>query len=170
MTNDVGHTWFSLADATLTLSKTWKGGQVLTIVRTITVVRLVSSQPAVGARAGWSSQTENEYRKLCYEARQRLDSNARRTERSEMTKNKHQAAGRLAWIASLLLPICLAATGCQVEMAGQTLPSPYYLSDDLQYYAPGPDFKLAREAAALKEQRAAEQSQAQGYGGAHCPE
>ena len=49
-------------------------------------------------------------------------------------------------------------------MAGQTLPSPYYLSDDVQYYAPGPGFKLAREAAALKEQSEAQQSEPQDLG------
>jgi len=42
-------------------------------------------------------------------------------------------------------------TGCQVDVNGQTLPSPYYLSDDVQYFAPGPEFMLAREAAALKQ-------------------
>lgn len=47
-----------------------------------------------------------------------------------------------------------ALTGCQVDVAGQTLPSPYYLSDDVQYYAPGPEFKLTNEAAALAEQKA----------------
>ena len=44
----------------------------------------------------------------------------------------------------------LSATGCQVDIGGQTLPSPYYMSDDVQYFAPGPEFKLAKEAAALK--------------------
>ena len=44
-------------------------------------------------------------------------------------------------------------------MAGQTLPSPWYLTDDVQYYAPGPEFKLAREAAAMKEQAEAIKSQ-----------
>jgi len=42
-------------------------------------------------------------------------------------------------------------TGCQVDVGGQTLPSPYYLSDDVQYFPPGPEFKLAREAAAMKQ-------------------
>jgi hypothetical protein len=70
----------------------------------------------------------------------------------------------------LILLAAVALTGCQVEMAGQTLPSPYYLSDDVQYYAPGPEFKLAREAAALKEQSEAQASAAQGYGGADCPQ
>jgi len=51
------------------------------------------------------------------------------------------AAGVLALISSV---------GCQVSMNGQTLPSPYYLTDDIQYYAPGPEFKLTNEAAALK--------------------
>ena len=49
-----------------------------------------------------------------------------------------------------LLVASLLATGCQVSMNGQTLPSPNYLTDDVQYFAPGPSFKLAREAAAMK--------------------
>ena len=36
-------------------------------------------------------------------------------------------------------------TGCQVSVGGQTLPSPYYLYDDVQYFAPGPEFKLSNE-------------------------
>jgi hypothetical protein len=47
-------------------------------------------------------------------------------------------------------------------MAGQTLPSPYYLTDDVQFYAPAPsEFKLSREAAALQEQAEAIESQQQ---------
>lgn len=57
--------------------------------------------------------------------------------------------------AGLMILASLATTGCQMDIAGQTLPSAYYLTDDVQYYAPGPEFKLAREAAALKEQNAA---------------
>jgi hypothetical protein len=65
-----------------------------------------------------------------------------------------------AWIGPAVL---LAATGCQVEMAGVTLPSPWYLTDDVQYYAPAPsEFKLSREAAALEEQAQAIESQHQG--------
>ncbi|MDG2382637.1 MAG: hypothetical protein P8N76_13290 [Pirellulaceae bacterium] len=45
---------------------------------------------------------------------------------------------------------CFAATGCQVDVAGQTLPSPYYLSDDVQYFPAGPEFKLSNEAAAME--------------------
>jgi len=61
----------------------------------------------------------------------------------------------------LLMLLALAATGCQMDIAGQTLPSGYYLQDDVQYYAPGPEFKLAREAAALKEQSANQISEPQ---------
>ena len=48
------------------------------------------------------------------------------------------------------LMVGLVLTGCQVETGGQTLPSPYYMTDDVQYFPPGPEFKLAREAAAMK--------------------
>lgn len=44
----------------------------------------------------------------------------------------------------------MSATGCQVNMAGQTLPSPYWMFDDVQYFAPGTEFKLQKEAAQLQ--------------------
>jgi hypothetical protein len=53
----------------------------------------------------------------------------------------------------LAVGLITATCGCQVEMGGQTLPSPYYMQDDVQYFAPGPEFRLAREAAALKAAR-----------------
>ena len=47
-------------------------------------------------------------------------------------------------------------TGCQVSVGGQTLPSAYYLDDDVQYYTKGPEMKLAQEAAFLQEARGEE--------------
>ena len=41
-------------------------------------------------------------------------------------------------------------TGCQVDIGGQTLPSPFYLDDDIHYFPAGPEFKLSREAAAME--------------------
>ena len=79
------------------------------------------------------------------------------------TKAKYSAAWKLALV--LLWPAVTCLSGCQVEVAGQTLPSPWYLTDDVQYYAPGPEFKLAREAAAMQEQKEAIQSQAQDAAG-----
>lgn len=57
--------------------------------------------------------------------------------------------------AGLMMIASIVSTGCQADYAGQTLPSPWYLDDDVHYAAPGPEFKLAKEAAALKEQNAA---------------
>ncbi len=50
----------------------------------------------------------------------------------------------------LLLTALASSTGCQSLIGGQVLPSPWYQHDDVQYYAPGPEFKLSREAAAQK--------------------
>lgn len=55
-------------------------------------------------------------------------------------------------VAGVVLLGCMVTTGCQIDVAGQSLPSPYYLTDDVQYYAPASEFKLAKEAAALKKQ------------------
>jgi hypothetical protein len=62
------------------------------------------------------------------------------------------------WILSGLAVVGLlsAASGCQVSVNGQTLPSAYYLQDDVQYFPAGPEFKLPREAAALEAARAEE--------------
>ncbi len=57
-------------------------------------------------------------------------------------------------LAGLGIAAVVALSGCQVDVGGQILPSPYYMTDDVQYYAPGPEFKLAREAAALRQARA----------------
>jgi hypothetical protein len=50
--------------------------------------------------------------------------------------------------------VALSSTGCQGVYNGQTLPSPWYISDDIQYFPPGAEFKLAREAAAMKAYKA----------------
>jgi hypothetical protein len=54
------------------------------------------------------------------------------------------------------------STGCQVQVAGQTLPSPYYLMDDVQYFPAGSENKLANETAALKAEREEARSAASG--------
>jgi hypothetical protein len=56
------------------------------------------------------------------------------------------------------LALVSLATGCQVHVGGQTLPSPWYHQDDVQYFAPGPEFKLTREAAAMKSYKAEEEA------------
>lgn len=58
------------------------------------------------------------------------------------------------WMSGFLCGAMLLAAatqvGCQISSAGVTLPSPYYFQDDIQYFRKGPEFKLSREAAALK--------------------
>jgi hypothetical protein len=58
---------------------------------------------------------------------------------------RHQAAACVALAAG-----ATGLTGCQVDVGGQTLPSAYYLQDDIQYFPAGPEFKLSKEAAAQK--------------------
>ena len=48
----------------------------------------------------------------------------------------------------IALAILTGATGCQIDSGGQTLPSPFWQTDDVQYFPAGTEFKLSREAAA----------------------
>ena len=74
-----------------------------------------------------------------------------------MTRNTTNRSLTRFTALALVSGFCLAgATGCQVSLNGQTLPSPYYLQDDVQYFPAGPEFKLPREAAALRAARAEE--------------
>ena len=66
-----------------------------------------------------------------------------------------------AMMCGIVLAAAVTATGCQVSVSGQTLPSPYYMHDDVQYFPPGPEFKLTEEAAMLKAYNAETQLQTQ---------
>lgn len=69
-----------------------------------------------------------------------------------MTRKILNCWPRLALLLSVLaLPTLV---GCQTNIAGQTLPSAYYLRDDIQYFEKGPEFKLYRQAQALEEYKA----------------
>ena len=73
--------------------------------------------------------------------------------RSSTPERPTHTETRLGVRAALLAGVALARgglTGCQVDIGGQTLPSAYYLQDDIQYFPAGPEFKLSKEAAALK--------------------
>lgn len=74
-------------------------------------------------------------------------------------KSRESKGGLHAVCCGVVLAAAAMATGCQVSTSGQTLPSPYYMRDDVQYFAPGPEFKLAREAALLKAYNADQQMQ-----------
>lgn len=58
------------------------------------------------------------------------------------------------WSAAAVAAIGLMGTtsGCvQSTVGGQTLPSGYYLRDDVQYFPAGPEFKLTNQVRALEE-------------------
>jgi hypothetical protein len=57
---------------------------------------------------------------------------------------------KLGGMALLLASATMACTGCQVDVGGQTLPSAYYINDDVQYFPAGPEFKLSNEAEAMR--------------------
>ncbi|MFY8200780.1 MAG: hypothetical protein ACOVLE_08935 [Pirellula staleyi] len=69
-----------------------------------------------------------------------------------MLNCKKPNLGTYLVIATGILSV-VANTGCQVQIAGQTLPSAFYLKDDVQYFPSGPENKLANETAALKAAR-----------------
>ncbi|WP_437202568.1 hypothetical protein [Planctomicrobium sp. SH664] len=56
-------------------------------------------------------------------------------------------------------------TGCQTQMAGMTLPSGYYLRDDVQFFPAGPEFLLPNTQRALDDYRAAQEAEAADYAG-----
>lgn len=61
------------------------------------------------------------------------------------------------------LLITVTASGClQTTIAGQALPSAYYLDDDVQYFPKGPEQKLANQIRALERYNAERESGKQG--------
>lgn len=76
-----------------------------------------------------------------------------------MSANRNQKWWQTMTLVGGALVVSGAATGCQVAVNGQTLPSPYYLEDDVQYFPGAGDFKLPREEAAQRAARAEEKLQ-----------
>ncbi|MEJ7640139.1 MAG: hypothetical protein WKF75_19785 [Singulisphaera sp.] len=60
---------------------------------------------------------------------------------------------RFALWSGLAIGWLLPSVGCQVEYAGMTLPSGKFMHDDVQYFAPGPDFPWANTQAATQRAR-----------------
>lgn len=68
---------------------------------------------------------------------------------------------RLALFATTGL-VLISATGCQTTIGGQTLPSAYFLGDDVQYFPAGPQDKLFLERRALEQYKAGQEQQLPG--------
>ena len=67
-----------------------------------------------------------------------------------------RSAGRTGIMLSFLVAFGFSGllTGCQTTIGGQTLPSPDYLSDDVQYFPAGPEMPLANKVAAQRKYQA----------------
>lgn len=84
-----------------------------------------------------------------------------------LATSQGQAKTMLARIRKLWRPTALAAlllaacglTGCQATIGGQTLPSAYYLEDDVQYFPAGPETRLPKLRQNLEEYRLEQQAQ-----------
>ncbi len=67
------------------------------------------------------------------------------------------------WTSACLLcgsaMLSLLNTGCQTSIGGQTLPSPNYLTDDVQFFPAGPETQLPRTRQAHAEYRALQDAQ-----------
>jgi len=70
------------------------------------------------------------------------------------------------WTSALTLAAGFGAlafsSGCQTTIGGQTLPSAYYLFDDVQYFPSGPEFVLTKEVEEHENYRLRQQSIQQG--------
>jgi hypothetical protein len=71
---------------------------------------------------------------------------------SPVKQSQGQTGLVLAAIVAFASSICL--TGCQTTIGGQTLPSPGYLTDDVQYFPAGPENPLANKVAAQRKYNA----------------
>jgi hypothetical protein len=74
--------------------------------------------------------------------------------------------GRL-WTLTCGLALTAGSGGClapylQSTVGGQTLPSAYYLDDDVQYFPRGPEMKLANQIRALERYKLERQAQLEG--------
>lgn len=82
-----------------------------------------------------------------------------------MNRRRFKSVAWMLLLAGGALP--LVGTGCQTSVGGQTLPSAYYLDDDVQYYPAGPEFLLPNKVRAIEEYQL--DQQAVGGEGAQAP-
>ena len=58
-------------------------------------------------------------------------------------------------LALLAATVCtIGLSGCQTWTGGQTLPSAYYLRDDIQFFPAGPEFQLTNQVQQIEEYNA----------------
>lgn len=56
------------------------------------------------------------------------------------------------WLTMLAISgLTISLTGCQSSVGGQTMPSAFYLDDDVQFFPAGPEFKLSNQVQRIEE-------------------
>lgn len=76
-----------------------------------------------------------------------------------------ETKGRMALVVAVLAALLVAPfAGCQVTRNGQTLPSPYYLGDDIQYHPSGTEFQYQQEVDYMNKVNAERAAAAAQYG------
>ena len=76
-----------------------------------------------------------------------------------------ETKGRMALgVAALAALLVVPFAGCQVTRNGQTLPSPHYLEDDIQYHPSGTDFQYQQEVDYMNKVNAEKAAAAAQYG------
>jgi len=69
---------------------------------------------------------------------------------TKLMRRMTNRAARIGMLALIVVSL-VGITGCQVDVGGQTLPSGYYMTDDVQYFPAGHEFILENEAAAMRD-------------------
>lgn len=64
---------------------------------------------------------------------------------------KFSSIKRFALGLFALATLTSSLVGCQTTVGGQTLPSPYYLKDDVQYFPAGPEVVLTNTIQAMEQ-------------------
>ena len=74
----------------------------------------------------------------------------------KLTENRNRwiLGGLLAVLAAGMLPMF---SGCQLTQNGQTLPSPYYLDNEIQYFPAGSEFQFQGEVDRMKREQVTRQ-------------
>lgn len=68
--------------------------------------------------------------------------------------NARMSKAGCRWLLGLCMLSSLGSIGClQTNIGGQTLPSAYYLDDDVQYFPKGPETRLSNQIRALERYR-----------------
>ncbi|QDT48846.1 MULTISPECIES: hypothetical protein [Symmachiella] len=73
---------------------------------------------------------------------------------------RHAARPVVALVGCALMTCTFV--GCQTSVGGQTLPSAYYLRDDMQYYPHGPEDQLTNQINAIEQYKLEQAGLAEG--------